>query len=91
MTYLANRHDDVLQRVQRGGQGVDRDPDPRVNVPPPPLLYGVIEGKERRPRVPPVEPPDLGSSLGVWVAADLDQRSGRLSADPRQHRSLSQQ
>jgi len=74
MTYLADQRDDVLQRVQRGGQGVEHDLDTGLNVPPLPLLCGIIKGEEHRPRVSLVGPLDLGSSAGMVVTIDLDQR-----------------
>ena len=70
--YLANRSDDILQQTRGGVQGTDHDPHHHVDAPPLPLLYGVIEGEERHPWVSTVWPPDLGSSLGVRVTANLD-------------------
>ena len=78
--YLTNWSDNILQRTQHGGQGVDRDPHLRMDA----LLCGGSEGEEHLPWVLTVGPPDLGSSLGVRVTANPDQRPRCLCIDPRQ-------
>ena len=72
ISYLANQGDNVAQRAQRGGQGMNRAPNLHVDTPPLPLLHSVDEGKKRRPWVLSVCPPDLGSSPHVWVVAHLN-------------------
>ena len=82
ISYLANWGDNVAQRAQHGGQGMNHDPNLHVDAPPFLLLRDVVQGKERRSQVPPVSPLDLGSSPSVRVTADPNQRPRRLSADP---------
>jgi hypothetical protein len=46
VSYPANWSDDVVQRAQRGGQGVDHGPNSYVDAATL-LLYGVIKGEDR--------------------------------------------
>jgi hypothetical protein len=58
MSYLANRVDDITQRPQRHIQGACHKLDPGPDLLLVLLLHSVIEGEERHPRVPLINPPE---------------------------------
>ena len=71
---------------------MDHGPHLCMDAPPLPLLHGIVKDEERRPRVPTVGPLDLGSSLGVRVVVDLNQRQDASvptlsSVDPSRDRN----
>jgi hypothetical protein len=64
-SYLTDRGDDIVQRVQRGRQGVNRKCDPRLDGALVSCLLLVVKDEECRLRILLLGPSDPGASPRV--------------------------